>query len=202
MTVNGPHRLVAVGRQGAQVAHELSIQGGHGIPHSVGNIDCFGAGLDDRLTNLGKERQFRAVAIFSGKLDIVGVLQGQLHCFHGLLQNLVGRHSQLHLHVQGRRGNEGVNAAALGGCQRVTCPRNVFVVCTGQRTHGGVFDDRGNGFDGFEIAIAGGGETGLYHINLQFFQLLGDADFFFASHGCARALFAVAQGGIEYDEAV
>ena len=53
-----------------------------------------------------------------------------------------------------------------------------------------------------EIAVADDRETGLNDIDVETGQLAGDLHFFAEVHGCAGALFAVAQGGVEDDDFV
>src|SRR3972149_2750535 len=63
----------------------------------------------------------------------------------------------------------------------------------------GPLGDLGNRPD---IAPGGDRETGLDDIDAHFVQELRDLEFFLESHGRARALLAVAQGGIEDEHAI
>ena len=60
----------------------------------------------------------------------------------------------------------------------------------------------GDLFDRVEIAVADDREPGLDDIDVEARQLPGDLHFFAQVHGCAGALFAVAQGGVEDDDFV
>src|SRR5580698_10666778 len=53
-----------------------------------------------------------------------------------------------------------------------------------------------------EIAFRGDRETGLDDIDAHIVEHLGDLELFLEGHGGAGALFAVAQGGVEYNDAV
>jgi hypothetical protein len=46
------------------------------------------------------------------------------------------------------------------------------------------------------------GKAGLDDIDAHVVEHLGDLEFFLEGHGGAGALFAVAQGGVEYNDAV
>jgi hypothetical protein len=58
------------------------------------------------------------------------------------------------------------------------------------------------GADRVEVPGARGGEAGLDHVDLQALELLADAHLLVARHGRARALLAVAHGGVENDQLV
>jgi hypothetical protein len=51
-----------------------------------------------------------------------------------------------------------------------------------------------------EIAVAGGREAGFDHVHAHALELARDAELLFFRHCRARALLAVAHGGIKYDQ--
>ena len=104
--------------------------------------------------------------------------------------------------MDGAGGDEGVDALFLRGGNGFTRLADIVFNGTRQRADGGVGDDFGNRVHRFEIARAGGGKTRFNHVHAHFFQLAGNTDLLFFSHGCAGRLFAVAHGGVEYDDAV
>src|SRR5262249_32938842 len=68
-------------------------------------------------------------------------------------------------------------------------------------------DDRpadlaGDGLDGLEVAGRGDGEAGLDHIDAEVAQGAGHLELFGEVHAGAGRLFAVAEGGVEDDQAV
>ena len=68
-------------------------------------------------------------------------------------------------------------------------------------------DDRalaalGDLVDGEEIALRGDGESGLDDIDAQVVEHFGDLKLLLMGHGRAGRLLAVAQGGVENDDAV
>ena len=66
----------------------------------------------------------------------------------------------------------------------------------------GVLGALGNFVDGGEIAFGGDREAGLDDVDAHGVEQLGDFELLLVRHGRARALLAVAQGGVENDDAV
>ncbi len=79
---------------------------------------------------------------------------------------------------------------------------DVFVRATRQTGDDRAADLGGDLLDGMEIAVADDRETGLDDIDVEAAQLAGHLHFFAQVHGCAGALFAVAQGSVEDDDFV
>jgi len=93
--------------------------------------------------------------------------------------------------------DEGVDTFFRRWRDGFTRDANIALGRASQRADGRFFDDFGDRFDRFGIARTGGGKAGFNNVHAELFQLASDADFFFTGHGSARALFAVAQSGIE-----
>ncbi len=118
--------------------------------------------------------------------------------FDGQAEDFVPRLVQFELAVDLGGGQEDVDAAAFAGgldglAGRVDVPRHA----TRQAADDGAFDLTGDGLDGCEIAVADDREAGLDDIDLQARQLPGDLQLFAQVHGSARALLAVAKGGVK-----
>ena len=131
--------------------------------------------------------------------NVFTVAEGALDAFHGAFENLALSHLEFELAMDGARGEEHVNAGAvarrfhgLGGAV------DVFIDATGQPGDARALDLARDGFHGLEIAVAGDGEARLDDVHAQPRQLPRDLKFFANVHGCARALLAVAQRGVEY----
>ena len=62
-------------------------------------------------------------------------------------------------------------------------------------------DFAGDEADGFGVALGGDGEAGLEDVDAEGGDLVGEAQFFAAVHGAAGRLLAVAQGGVEEEDA-
>ena len=66
----------------------------------------------------------------------------------------------------------------------------------------GVLGALGNLVDRGEVAFRGDREAGLDDVDAHAVEQLGDLELLLVGHGRARALLAVAQGGVEDDDAV
>jgi hypothetical protein len=70
--------------------------------------------------------------------------RAQLHRLHRLLDDLVGRHAQLLLHVDRAGGDEGVDAAGRGRLDGLAGAADVVLVGARQRADGGFLDALGD----------------------------------------------------------
>ena len=104
--------------------------------------------------------------------------------------------------MQGRGGQEGVDAWIFGALHGFPAAVDIAVHATGEPGHLNVSGLRGDGAHGFEIAGTGGGKARFHDVHAQHFQLMGKAQFFLEIHGGAGRLLAVAQGGVEEINAV
>ena len=66
----------------------------------------------------------------------------------------------------------------------------------------GVLGAAGDLADRLEVAFGGDRKAGLDDVDAHVVEHFGDLELFLERHGRARALLAVAQGGVEYDDAV
>jgi hypothetical protein len=60
----------------------------------------------------------------------------------------------------------------------------------------------GDRLHGFEVALGGDRKAGLDDVDAHLLQDLGDLQLFLEVHGAARRLLAVAQGGVEDEDAL
>ena len=118
-----------------------------------------------------------------------------------MLQHLMRFHLQFVFAVDGRGGDEGMDAAALGVAHGFGAAADVFFIGARQASDGGAFTNAGDGFDGFEIANRGGGEARFDDVDADLVQEAAQLDFIVQGHGCAGRLFAVAHGGVENENA-
>ncbi len=125
---------------------------------------------------------------------------GDLRDHH--LENLVRLLLQLVFHVHRGGGQEGVDALAPGGLDRLGAAVDVLRRGARQAADHRVLRPLGDLVDGGEIAFRGDRETGLDDIDTHIVQQFGDLELFLVGHGGAGALLAVAQGGVENNDAV
>ena len=202
VAVRGPDRLVRVRDAPEQFAEERAPAIRHAVADRVGHVDRARARRDRRLEDAAEEVHVRAHRVLGRELDVVGVLARELDGAHGGLEHLLLAHAQLELHVDRARRDEGVDALPGRGRHGLAGAPDVVVVGARERAHGRVPHGLGDGADGLEVAGARRGEARLDHVDAQPLELLADPDLLVAGHGSARALLAVAHGGVENDQLV
>src|SRR5262249_15165445 len=79
---------------------------------------------------------------------------------------------------------------------------DVIVVAAGQAADHGAFYFARDRLDRLEIARGGDGEASLDHVDAEVFERVGDFQLFGEVHAGAGRLLAVAERGVENDEAV
>src|SRR5262249_3020123 len=143
-----------------------------------------------------------AGAVLAAPLHVVGVgaRAGALrdHQFVDLVRLLL----QLVLHMNRRGGDEGVNAAGVGRLDRLGAAVDVLERGAGKPAHDRVVGAAGDFLYRGEIALGGDGKAGLDDVDAHLIEQLGDFELLLVGHGGARALFAVAQGGVKDNDAV
>ncbi len=94
--------------------------------------------------------------------------------------------------------------ASAGACRlhRLRRPIDIALQTAGQATDDGALGLLGDGLHCREIVRTGDGESGFDDIDAHRLQHARDLQLLLEIHRCARRLFAVAQGGVEDDDAV
>ena len=195
------HRLVRVGNAGEQLADGVTELLGNGIAHCVRDVDGGGAGIDHCLDDAAQEIQLGTARILTGKLHIPHMIAGMFYRRHRMLDHLIRRQAQLVLHMDRAGRQEGMNAPGFCPGQGFCRPVDIRRLGTGQGANGGFAHGVGNGLHRQKVPLAGDGEAGFDHIHLHPFQGLGDTQLLVLIHGGAGALLAIAQGGIENNQA-
>jgi len=200
--MHGEHRLVGIGDALEQLADGVGVLVRNGVADGVRNVDGTCAGVDGSLDDSAEEIDLRAPGVLAGKLHVGAQAARLFHRAHCLLHHLVRLHAQLVLHVDRAGGDKGVDAPGVGAGQRFGSAFDVGIDGARQAAHGAVLDVVGDQLHRGEIAGAGDGEARLDHVYLQPLQRPGDAQLFLTGHGRAGTLLAVAQGGVEDDDAI
>src|SRR6185312_12056692 len=94
------------------------------------------------------------------------------------------------------------DALALGRLDRLGAAVDVLEGGARQAADDRVLRALGDLVDGGEVAFRGDREAGLDDVDAHRVEELSDLDLLFVGHGRAGALLAVAQGGVEDDDAV
>ncbi len=95
-----------------------------------------------------------------------------------------------------------MDAPALGRLDRLAAAVDVLVARTREAGHHRVLGALGDLVDGREVALGGDREAGLDDVDAHGVEHLGDFELLLMGHGGAGRLLAVAQGGVEDDDAV
>ena len=195
-------RLVGVRHGLAQLGHELEVFLRHGVADRVRDVDGGGAGLDRGLDAAAQEIELGAGAVLGRPFDVVGVAPraGDLRDHH--LVDLVRLLLELVFHVHRRGGQEGMDALALGRLDRLGAAVDVLEGGARQPADHRVLGAGRDLLDGGEIAFRGDREAGLDDVDAHVVEQLGDLELLVMGHGGAGTLLAVAQGGVEDDDAV
>ena len=82
----------------------------HGVADRVGDVERGRPGLDGLLDHLGEEVEFGAGRVLGRELDVLAAVAGALHALDGPLDDLLRRHAQLELAVDGAGREEDVDA--------------------------------------------------------------------------------------------
>ncbi len=104
--------------------------------------------------------------------------------------------------MDGAGGQEDVDARAGRILDGLPGAVDVLGVAAGQAADDGALDLAGDGLDRLEIAGRGDGEAGLDDVDAQLLEGVGHLELLGQVHAGARGLLAVAQGGVEDDEAL
>ena len=115
----------------------------------------------------------------------------------GALDDLLAGHPELVLAVDGRGGQEHVDARLLGVLDGLPGAVDVAVVAAGEAADGRAGDLGGDGADGLEVALRGDREAGLDDVDAQVGQRPGDLELLGVVHAGAGRLLAVAERGVE-----
>ena len=202
MAMHGKPRLVGIRHPLAHHLDQREIFLRHRVADGVGNIDRAGAGLNRGLDAAAEEIVLGSGAVLARPFDVVGVAARPRHRGDHHLKNLLGRKLQLPLHVHRRGGDEGMDARLLRRLDRLAGAVNVLETGAGEPADDGVLGALGDLVDGGEIAVGGDRKAGFDDVDAHLIEQLGDFELLLVRHGGAGALLAVAQGGVEDDDAV
>jgi hypothetical protein len=167
------------------------------ISHGIGDVDGGGTGIDGRFDDVAKEIDFGSGGIFRREFDIIAITGSSSHPRDGAGDDLLLRHSQFEFAVDGRGGEEDVNARGFGSLERFPGAIDILIVAPSQPTDARSPNRLGDRPHRFEIAWGSDRETCLDHIDPQVHQGLSDLQLFGEVHAATGRLFAIAQCGIK-----
>ncbi len=202
MAVGGKNDFFGAGHAAAEHGKNAFHVFGDGVADGVRDVDGGGTRDDGGFDAAAQKVRFGAAAVFGGPFHVVHEFAGEGDGGAGEFEDRVRLHFQLVFHVERAGGEEDVDAFALRRAHGLGGAQDVVFRGAGEAGDDGAFDLLGDAFDAFEVALGGDGEAGFQDVHAEFGQGFGHAEFFVDVHGEAGRLFAVAQGGIEDDNAV
>ena len=197
VAMHGQRGLVDVRHAVTQHGDERREFVGRRIAHRIGDVDRARAGLDRAFDRPAEEVGVGARAVLRTPFDIVAQVAREGHAVDHRPMHVVGRHAELVLHVQRTGRNEGVDALAPGGRERLGGAFDILAPRTRERAHDGFGDDLRDLGNRLEVAVRGDGEPGFDDVHAHRFKDAGDFDLLLERHGRARRLLAVTHGGVE-----
>ena len=144
-----------------------------------------------------REVAVRPRRVFGRKLHIIDQRARQPHGFRGAIERLLAADLQLVFEMQIARGQEHVNAGALGKLHGAGGHLDVFLLGAGQRSDRGLRTRLGDRRDRREVAFRSHGEAGLDDVHAQVLKRVRHGQLFLGGHAAAGRLLAVAQRGVE-----
>jgi hypothetical protein len=196
------HRLVDVRHAVPDHPDQIGEFLGVGVAHRVRDVDRGGAGLDRALDAAAQEIVLGARPVLAGPFHVVAVAPRAGHAVDHRLVHLLGRLLQLDRHVQRAGRDEGVDAFPGSGLERLGGAVDVGAAGARQRADHAVLDLLGDLVDRAKVALGRDRESSLDHVHAHLLEQIGDLQLLGDGHRGARRLLAVAQRGIEDDDAV
>ena len=201
MTVHREDRLVGARHAFDDGLEHAEMLFGHRIADCIGQVDGSGAGLDGRLDAALEKLDGRAGGVHGRPFDIVDQIARLSYRAGDDLDDLVLGLLHLVGQMDRRGGDKGVDAALLGVTHGFAGAIDIGADGTSQASDAGALDMLGDGDHGLEVTHRSNRETGFDNIDAHFVQRVCNLQLFFQRHGGAGRLLAIAQGGVENEDA-
>ena len=202
MTMHAENGLVRVRGVLDDVFDQFPVLGRLRVAHGVGHVDGGSPGVDDLGEDADEEVGIGTGGVLGGEFNVGGVLGGLPHSGDGHFHDLIRGFAEFVLHVDGRSGEEDVDARVARALQGLPCAVDVVFVAAGEGRNLHVGYGVGDGVHGLEITHAGRREARFDDVDAEAFELTRHAQLFLQVHGGAGGLFAVAEGRVENNDAV
>ncbi len=185
-----------------QVLEGLVVFLRHRIANRVRDVDRRGAGVDRAFDDFGQELELGSRGVLGRKLDVLAQRPRVLHALGCGMDDLLARHVELVLAVDGARGEEEMQPRTRGVAYRRPGPVDVLGIAPGETGDHRALDLPGDGLDRLPVAARGHREAGLDDVDAEIGKRAGDPQLFRLRHRAAGRLLAVAQGRVEYQYAI
>jgi hypothetical protein len=198
VAVRADRRLVDVRHAVFQDGDRRTIFLRRRVADGVGNIDRRRPRVDGRFDDLAEKITLGASGVLGRELHVVAVARGSLHALDRPLDDLLARHLELKLAVDGARGQEDVNPRFGRVLEGFPGTVDVGVVAAGQAADDRRTADRVGDFaDRLEVAGRSDRKAGFDNIDAEGDEGLGDLHLLLQVHAAAGRLLAVAEGCVE-----
>ena len=172
-----------------------------GIAHRVGDVDRARPRLDRGLDHAAEEIMLGPRRVHRRPLHVVAQVAGVRHRLVDARDHPLGVELG-DLAVQGRGADEGVDARLAGVAHGLPAAVDIGEIRAREPADDGVAAGRGDGAHRLEIAGRGDGKARLDDVDAHLVEKGRDLELFLMRHGRAGGLFAVAQRGVEDQDAV
>ena len=152
--------------------------------------------------DLRQEVEFGPRGVLGAELHIGAEVAGALYTLDGSGQDVLAGHLQFELAVDRTRRQEEVDARFWRVLHRVGGPVDVGGIAARQPADDGPVDLPGDLGDALEVPRRCDWKPGFDDVDAEVLEGVGHLELFGERHAATGALLAVAQGGVEDDDAV
>ena len=181
----------------AQVAKQLRELIRYGVADGIRNIHRGGPGGDRHLDHLSEELQLGARGVFGGELHVRAQLARPGNAGGAQTQDLLLRHVELVLAVDGAGGEEHVQAVTGSVRQRTCGELDVLEVAARQGADDRPLHLARHRLHRLEVTARSGREARLDDVHAELGERARHPQLLGPGHAAARGLLAVAQRGVE-----
>ena len=202
VAVDGQHDVAQARHQLVEAAEEGGVLVRHRVADGVGDVDRRRALVERDLHHLGGVLDVGARGVHRRELDVVDQRARVGDGGAGLALDVLARRGELVLDVDVRRRDERVDPRSRGVAYRPVGGVDVADMNAREAGDHGALDLAGDRLHGLEVAGRGDREAGLDDVHAQPRELVGDLELLGRVQRDAGRLLAVAQGGVEDENAV
>ena len=196
MAMGGKNNLIRARHPLKQHFDNIPAFGRGGIANRIRNIYGGCPGLNGDFDHPAQVIILGAGRIHRRPLHVVTQVAGEAD---GVMNHI--RHF-VHIHagngtMRGRRADECMDTRQIGVFHRLPGPLDIAGFGAGKPADHSALGAFGDLAHGCEISLGGDRKAGFDNIHPHIIQHFGNFELFIMGHGCARALLAIAQGGVK-----
>ena len=195
--VDAQRRLVQFGHVRVERGEDLPVLLRRRVADGIGDVDRRGAGGQRGAHDLCHELRAGARGVLAGEFDVRDLRPGVGNSIAGLLDDLLGRHAELVLHVEVARRDEDMEAGTLSVLEGLPRRVDVALLRAIERRDRAAAYVLGHEANALNLAGRGHCEAGLNDVDAEPFELARDLQLLLRVQANARRLLAIAQRGVE-----